>query len=502
MAAAQWLKDAMSQGMVCSVVEGHKNLGRDGEFVDACIKTLLRLTRRQLLIQSPSIAVQLRELKAVERHRRRPGSPVFRTAKGDVFPRLVTLRWDQTGRATTAAQYVHLLFPTRTDATVFQRVMADVQRLGMASVLSGRHAQGDISEPTEWQIGRARERFAGAIGSSSLPKRLLRLLFPCVQAEAAPTAPTEAAEAPAAQPPGSDAHGLSLPESEEMHLRWAEAVVGRPPAALPAEELRPLVDAGMPLRYRHAVWSRWIGDRGLRSVEEMHSQSLPDVARQIDLDIPRTRPAWLQDDQAAVVRRVLNAYSVHNPAVGYCQGMNFLAMVFVLLGFSESTALAGLSYIVEEIAPGYHGQGLEGYIRDAAVLEILVHHNLPAVRLRLEALDVQIVVLALDHFVSLMAGKWPLGAIVRLWDFLFSEGCCGVFASFLALLELYFPMQGGPDCEALEAVDAFRSASMCGADREMDKIIASARRWLEVLPFSLVEKLRADLLADDEPVTP
>jgi len=511
-AAAQWLKETMHYGLVCSVVESHKSIGRTGEFEDACTKTFLKLNRAQLIIRLPcEMTIQLKELKAVEGHSKRPSSPVFRTAKSTLFSRLVTLRWDQTGRATTAARYVHLVFPTRSDATAFKRVMGDVQRFGIASVLAGRSAQESVAEPTEWQIERAREHFATTIRGRPLRARLLRIIFPCVedgQAEALSLANDEHSSRPEAVHEAI-AVGPSLDESEEMHIRWADVLAGRSPHELSADELRPLIDAGMPLRYRHALWSKWVGERYLKSVEELHTQSLPDVSRQIELDIPRTHPTWMQDEQKAVLRRVLNAYSVCNPDVGYCQGMNFLAMVFLLLGFSESMILAGLVYIIEDVLPGCHARGLEGYLRDAAVLDALVHHRLPAVHLQLEALDVQMLVLGVDHFVSLMAGKWPLASVVRLWDFVLSEGSRGVFASFLALIELYFPMPGsmsgitfqGVD-DAADAVDAFRVACMTGATLEMDKIVAASRRWLTVLPQSLIDKLREDILAEDESLSP
>merc|ERR1712185_22979 len=91
----------------------------------------------------------------------------------------------------------------------------------------------------------------------------------------------------------------------------------------------------------------------------------------------------------------------------------------------------------EQICHDYHKPGLPGYIRDTAVLGALVHLHLPEVHLKMEAADVPVLALALDHFITLTAKNWPIGAAVRLWDLIFLEGTPAVFGSFLALLELY-----------------------------------------------------------------
>lgn len=57
------------------------------------------------------------------------------------------------------------------------------------------------------------------------------------------------------------------------------------------------------------------------------------VRKQIDKDLPRTFPGHplLDGIGRDALRRVLCAYALHNPAVGYCQGMNFLAALLLLL---------------------------------------------------------------------------------------------------------------------------------------------------------------------------
>ena len=66
------------------------------------------------------------------------------------------------------------------------------------------------------------------------------------------------------------------------------------------------------------------------------------VARQIELDLPRTFPEHAQFASAegrAALRRVLLAHARRNPAIGYTQSMNFLA-AFLLIVLPEEVRTA------------------------------------------------------------------------------------------------------------------------------------------------------------------
>jgi hypothetical protein len=55
--------------------------------------------------------------------------------------------------------------------------------------------------------------------------------------------------------------------------------------------------------------------------------------KEIDQDVQHTyaNHPWLQEpDGQAALRRVLAAYSVHNPAVGYCRSMNNIAALLLV----------------------------------------------------------------------------------------------------------------------------------------------------------------------------
>jgi len=216
-----------------------------------------------------------------------------------------------------------------------------------------------------------------------------------------------------------------------------------------------LIEIGMPLQHRHALWTAWVGRRQMENLSELREKASVEDSRQIDLDIPRTHPDMLRKPQQDLLTRVLYAFAGCNPDVGYCQGMNFIAMVFVILGFSEPVCFAGLCHITETICPKYHGPDLEGYIKDAAVLGVLVHHLLPDIHRQLDTLDIPLTTIALDHFISLSARNLPLGAVARIWDLILANGTPALIATFLAFLELYFLRAVGVGFEVLQEKDAF-----------------------------------------------
>ena len=65
----------------------------------------------------------------------------------------------------------------------------------------------------------------------------------------------------------------------------------------------------------------------------LSGQVLLQVWREIEGDVDRVFANGKSRVNSAMgmatIRRLLRAYSVHNPAVGYCQGMNFVAGFFL-----------------------------------------------------------------------------------------------------------------------------------------------------------------------------
>ena len=79
------------------------------------------------------------------------------------------------------------------------------------------------------------------------------------------------------------------------------------------------------------------------------------AAKQIDKDLHRTYGAMRgvrvpQHEAVASLRNVLLAYAAHNAEVGYCQSMNFLAAVLLLVA-DEETAFWCLVALVERVLP-------------------------------------------------------------------------------------------------------------------------------------------------------
>lgn len=101
----------------------------------------------------------------------------------------------------------------------------------------------------------------------------------------------------------------------------------------PSGELKNLIRSGIPVEHRQRVW-RWMVSRHCslvpghyqRLLEQSRSTEHP-ACRQIELDLPRTltNNKHFSSPSSHLIpklRRVLLAFSWHNPAIGYCQGLN------------------------------------------------------------------------------------------------------------------------------------------------------------------------------------
>merc|ERR1712151_1019631 len=145
----------------------------------------------------------------------------------------------------------------------------------------------------------------------------------------------------------------------EVHVLWQEALAkhatqrqGDEPrrrsraSEMPTDDARALMRRGVPPKHRHDLWLVWFVSPGLGDIEQLQAAAAEEAVKQIDLDIPRTNPGWLQDRNRVTLGRVLRAYAAHKPEVGYCQGMNFIVMIFIILGFEENIILQGLRYLL------------------------------------------------------------------------------------------------------------------------------------------------------------
>lgn len=149
-------------------------------------------------------------------------------------------------------------------------------------------------------------------------------------------------------------------------------------------ELKQMIRNGVPKDYRCKIWRQLINhlvkDRKSKLKENYYESLLRNRAsfklenkvldpseKQIELDLLRTLPnnrhfENLESEGIERLRRVLLAYSLHNPSVGYCQGLNRLAAV-ALLFLPEEDAFWCLVAIVEVIMPkDYYGRNLLGMI--------------------------------------------------------------------------------------------------------------------------------------------
>ncbi|PYH93661.1 GTPase activating protein [Aspergillus ellipticus CBS 707.79] len=300
-------------------------------------------------------------------------------------------------------------------------------------------------------------------------------------------------------------HHVTLEQYEAWHRTYAGFSVNRrtkwvellrenrlpvtDPSSFPpkSNKIKRFVRKGIPSEYRGAAWFFYAGgyehlNRNPGLYDQLVQQAMEspsnDDKEHIERDLHRTFPdnlhfkpestdqfgagasagssnlkhgsVTVETQMIQSLRRVLYAFAVHNPQIGYTQSLNFITGM-LLLFLPEEKAFWMLHIISSVYLPSTHEISLEGANIDLWILMVLLKETSPHVynkiagsgfggNSRAPALTVTSrlpdITLGLTNWLmSVFIGTLPLETTLRVWDVFFYEGSKTFFRVSLAIFK-------------------------------------------------------------------
>ncbi|GAX76892.1 hypothetical protein CEUSTIGMA_g4338.t1 [Chlamydomonas eustigma] len=218
--------------------------------------------------------------------------------------------------------------------------------------------------------------------------------------------------------------------------------------------------------------------------------------QQIEKDLPRTFPAHYMGTQSlqvgvklqAALRRILAAYALRNPTVGYCQGLNVLAGCLLMSGLDEEDAFYCLCTLVEDMLSGNYSSDMLATKVDTKVFRHLVQAEFPLVMRHLDSLGVDISCVFVQWFLCVFVNFLPHETCLRVWDlFLYQRSSAVLFQVSLALVEIYSPAL----LATCDEVDAFQVLqSMAPLTYDGSRLISTACQSFKDINDKMLTALR------------
>ena len=245
-------------------------------------------------------------------------------------------------------------------------------------------------------------------------------------------------------------HGLSIQNPTRFPARSAK--------------VQRYIRKGVPPAWRGEVWFFYAGGAAyLRKHPDLYAELIlrsqtPKLSmadrEAIERDLNRTFPDCIhfkpdppltpttETPLLSSLRRVLSAFAVYHPRIGYCQSLNFITGL-LLLFLPEEKAFWMLHIITTLYLPGTHEVSLEGANVDLWVLMLALKESLPGIWAKVggevNANTTRLPPISLcttSWFMSLYIGTLPVESVLRVWDVLFYEGSRTLFRIALAIFKL------------------------------------------------------------------
>nr|XP_009861938.1 TBC1 domain family member 2B-like [Ciona intestinalis] len=248
-------------------------------------------------------------------------------------------------------------------------------------------------------------------------------------------------------------------ENQKLVKKWKSFMHEHSEKFEVTPQLQKLILQCMPAHYRSYIWQKFIHyyvleikqGRGDSYYEELlkHQEiykldrDFSKSFKQIMMDVPRTMPGnrdFTTQDSPLRDRltRVLTAFCIHAPKIGYCQGFNFLAGASLLF-LEEVDAFWFIIAVIEVIFPeDYYRNGLAGLLADQYVLQKIIPLEIPKLNDHLTKYpEVDIAAVTTGWFLGLFFDCLPFKTLIRVWDCFLAFGHEAVFRVSCAILKQF-----------------------------------------------------------------
>ncbi|KAI8983861.1 rab-GTPase-TBC domain-containing protein [Pilobolus umbonatus] len=247
------------------------------------------------------------------------------------------------------------------------------------------------------------------------------------------------------------------PTVKRRLLKWRHLIVENGNRLPPrSSKVKRYIRKGIPAEYRGQAWLYYSGadrmmeaNKGLyvdlvQKAEEMgaDNENMDIIERDLHRTFPendRFRPdssCPAPEDKIRVpiiksLRRLLLAFSLYAPSIGYCQSLNYIAGMLLLFMNEEEAFWVFVKTITKILPPNVYDVTMEGANIDQNVLMILIYERFPHIWNKIsggksfweceeDGTGMPTCSLVTSHwFLTLFINILPVESVLRVWDCLF-----------------------------------------------------------------------------------
>ncbi|XP_053392731.1 growth hormone-regulated TBC protein 1-A-like [Mercenaria mercenaria] len=229
-----------------------------------------------------------------------------------------------------------------------------------------------------------------------------------------------------------------LPVMTRRARRWQQ-VIGNKNSIAKSGTVKRFCRKGIPSAERPKAWMCLSGaNERMKNNPHLYQQMLEmdhnkELVDTITLDIHRTflDNRYFASNQSATslqkpLFNILIAVGHRNRTIGYCQGMNFVAGLLLLVMKGEDSYEEKVFWLMDtlinNILPEYFHPDMHAVKLDQEVLGELVRWKAPDIYHHLELQGLSWCLIGMKWFICLFADVLPVDTVLRIWDCLFNEG--------------------------------------------------------------------------------